>query len=119
MKIKKIDKLYNAIVFENGWRLTSHHEQDCCEEHYLDFTSIEFDEVKDLDFDLENPKEIIEKVEGYGIRLKPKNGYPVAIPGYACNNGYYSSNLTLYLYDDKDHAVFTLDITECQKWDEE
>ena len=115
MKIKKIDKLSNEIVFENGWTLTSHHEQDCCEEHYLDFASIEFDEVKDLDFDLDNPEKIIEKVEGYGIRLKPKNGYPVAIPGYAINNGYYSSDLTLYLYDEKGNIRYSLDISDCQE----
>ena len=117
MKIKKIDKINNVIVFENGWQLTSYHDQECCEEHYLDFASIELDEVKDLDFDLENPEKIIEKVEGYGIRLKPKNGYPVAIPGYAINNGYYSSDLTLYLYDEKGNVRFSLDISDCQEWE--
>lgn len=38
MKIVFVCEEY--IEFDNGFHLTSYHEKDCCEKHYVDFTSI-------------------------------------------------------------------------------
>lgn len=120
MKIAKvIDIKDNQIVFDNGYKLYSDHEQDCCEVHYLDFEHVKVEDFDGLIFDFRDYKEekFFERVKDYGIRLKPTNGHPVSIPGYAGNNGYYSNQLTLILDlgNGKEH---TYNITECQedKW---
>lgn len=111
-KIIKLEE--EVITFDDGSTLSSYHEPDCCEHHQLDPTGISLDEVEDLDFDLNQPLEnLIEKVVGYGIRLKATNNFPLPIPGYGYNNGYYSHSLSLTLKTkDKEE---TIDITECQE----
>ena len=32
------------ITFSNGWVLSSDHYQDCCENHYLDFSDLTVDD---------------------------------------------------------------------------
>lgn len=69
-----------------------------------DFDGLEFDLTVD---------DFFERIEGYGIALKPLAGFPVRIPGYGHNNGYYSDQLDLILSDGgKFKKVF--DVTECQ-----
>lgn len=106
MKVKTVDK--DSITFENGITLTSNHERDCCENHYLDFSNLKLEDFEGLEFDLSGDA-FFERVEDYGIRLIPTNGHPVSIPGYGYNNGYYSSNLDLVLSDGRE-----FNITECQ-----
>lgn len=111
----KIIKLENErILFNDGSTLTSYHAGHCCEHHELDPTGIDLEEVKDLEFDLTKPLgELIEKVDGYGIRLISSNNFPLSIPAYGYNNGYYSDQLDLTLtVDGKEQK---LDITECQE----
>lgn len=67
--------------------------------------------LEGLEFDLNNDN-FFEKVEGYGIRLIPKNGFPVSVPGYGYNNGHYTTNLTLIIA--KKYIEKEYDITECQ-----
>jgi len=101
----------DEIEFNNGVKLYSDHQQDCCESHYLSFGDLTIEDFKDLEFDLTNDA-FFKRVEDYGIELIPVNGHPVRVPGYGSNNGYYSSNLTLVLSGcgiDK-----TFDISECQ-----
>ena len=109
-KVIKVDE--ETIGFDNGLMLYSEHDQDCCESHYLSFGDLTIEDFDGLEFDL-NGDNFFERVEGYGIALLPVNGHPVRVPGYGCNNGYYSTNLTLVLSDNK---TFTkrFDITECQ-----
>ena len=64
-----------------------------------------------LEFDLESD-DFFECIEGYGIALKPLTGFPVRIPGYGSNNGYYSDQLELVLSGENVIKVF--DISECQ-----
>jgi hypothetical protein len=109
-KIIKINKY--SIEFTNNLELYSSHEQACCEEHYLDFSGIDIEDVRNLEFDL-NSDDFLEKIEGYGIRLLPKNGLPLSIPGYSNNNGYYSDNLLLKL-SLNDNVLKKFDITNCQ-----
>jgi len=106
--MKVIQVTGDFIEFDNGITLTSDHEQDCCEHHYLDFSGLKLEDFEGLDFDLSGDT-FFEKVEDYGIRLLPTNGHPVSVPGYGSNNGYYSSNLGLILSDGR-----KFDITECQ-----
>jgi len=111
----KIDSEY--IEFDNGIKLFSEHEQDCCESHYLSFADLTLEDFKGMEFNLDKD-DFFERIEGYGIALKPLNNFPVRIPGYASNNGYYSSQLELCLQDGKGFEK-TFDITKCQNWDED
>jgi len=102
----------DVIRFDNQSELCSEHEQDCCENHYLDFSNLTVEDFDNLDFDLTSP-DFFERVDGYGIRLIPVNGHPINIPGYGYNNGYYSSDLTLVMYNSG--VVTKFDISECQE----
>ena len=113
MKNLKVTEINSEqIIFENGVKLCSNHDQDCCERHYLSLSDITLDDFEGLLFDLTND-DFFERIEGYGIALKPVNGFPVRIPGYGSNNGYYSSNLSLILTENGE-IIKTYDITECQ-----
>lgn len=112
LKVVRIEP--DSMQFDNGMILHSDHEQSCCENHYLSLSDLTLDDFEDLEFDLSND-DFFERVEGYGIALKPKNGHPVRIPGYGSNNGYYSSNLALVITNIDGRGVFKqYDITECQ-----
>lgn len=112
MKNVKVKELPgDEIVFTDGTRLFSDHDQDCCENHYLDFSNLELTDFEGLEFDLSNDN-FLQKVDGYGIRLVPLNGHAVSIPGYGSNNGYYSTNLTLVVLNGGIKKTF--DVTECQ-----
>jgi hypothetical protein len=105
-----------VLLFDDGTKLYGEHDQDCCECHYLDFEHLELSDFDGLEFDLSN-ESFFERVSGYGIRLLPKNGLPIAVPGYGSNNGYYSSNIRLVVC--KDGCFTDYDVTECQdiSWD--
>jgi hypothetical protein len=51
-----------------------------------------------LEFDLDDDN-FFGRIEGYGICLVPTNGFPIRIPAYGANNGYYTTNLALILSD--------------------
>lgn len=108
MKVVRID---DALYFDDGTMLFSSHQQDCCENHYLDFSNLMMDDFEGLEFDLSG-EDFFERVENYGIALKPIKGLPVRIPGYGSNNGYYSTNLTLCL---SGPITKEFDITNCQE----
>lgn len=112
LKVIKIDS--DSIEFENGIQLYSDHDQDCCESHYLDFSDLTIEDFENLEFDLTND-DFFNRIEGYGIELIPVNGFSIKIPGYASNNGYYSSNLSLIVTDNKQFNKF-FDISECQDY---
>jgi len=107
LKVVKITE--DEIIFDNGLSLSSDHRQDCCESHYLWFKDLTLSEFEGMEFDLSND-DFFEKIEGYGIALKPTNNFPVRIAGYGSNNGYYSTELKLVISFRKEY-----DITECQE----
>lgn len=110
--MNKVTKVTSDFIeFDNEVRLFSDHSQDCCENHYLDFSDITLADFEGLEFDLAG-EDFFERIEDYGIALKPMSGFPVRIPGYGYNNGYYSSNLSLILKGTNFEKRF--DITECQ-----
>lgn len=106
----------DEITFDNGMKLYSDHNQDCCENHYLSMSDLTITDFEGLEFDLSND-DFFERIEDYGIALKPINGHPVRIPGYGSNNGYYSSNLSLVITNTDGRGTYKhYDITECQEW---
>jgi len=113
MKLVKVVNIDSDIIeFDNGISLYSKHKQDCCESHYLFLDDLTMADFEGLLFNL-SIDSFFERIEDFGIALKPSNGHTVRIPGYGYNNGYYSSNLTLVL-SKEGVIVKTFDITECQ-----
>ena len=100
-----------GLTFNNGVTLYSDHSQDCCEHHYLGMSDLTLADFEGLEFDISTDN-FFERIEDYGIALKPTNGHPVRIPGYGFNNGYYSADLTLVLKGEG--FCRTYDITDCQ-----
>lgn len=110
-KVVKIDS--ESLEFENGIKLYSNHDTDCCEHHYLSFKDLDIKDFDGLEFDL-SKDDFFERIGGYGIGLIPINGFTVRVPGYGSNNGYYSSDLGLIVTNGKDFHK-TYDISECQE----
>jgi len=108
-KVIKVDA--ESIEFENGITLSSSHESNCCESHYLSFSDLTIDDFDGLEFDLTND-DFFKRIDGYGIELMPVKGHSVKVPGYGYNNGCYSSNLDLTLSGNGFNKTF--DVTECQ-----
>ena len=100
-----------SIEFSDGTILTSNHDSDCCENHYLSMEDLSLSDFNGLEFDLSNDK-FFNRIDGYGIELVPLSGFSVKIPGYGYNNGFYSSNLDLVVK--RKNKVTTYDISECQ-----
>jgi hypothetical protein len=112
MERVSVVKVDDGLYFDNGVHLFSNHESDCCESHYLSFTDLTLADFEGLEFDLSS-EDFFERIDGYGIALKPLVGHPVRIPGYGSNNGHYSSQLDLILIDNKGvRGIFN--ISECQ-----
>lgn len=110
---KVLSVFRDRIVFDCGKKLYSWHQQDCCEQHYLDFTDLSIDDFEGLQFKLSSSGDFFERVDGFGIRLLPLNGLPISVPGYGSNKGYYSSDLDLVLEENGKETIFN--ISECQK----
>lgn len=113
-KVKVVKITQELILFNDDTELTSDHDQECCESHYLSFSDLTLDDFEGLEFDLTN-KNFFTPIHNYGIALNPINGFPVRVPGYGDNNGYYSTNLTLVIRNK--YFIRTFDITECQDID--
>lgn len=105
-----------ALVFYDGTRLYSEHIQDCCENHYLDFGDLELSDFEGLEFDLSND-DFFNRVEDFGIELKPINGHVVRVAGYGYNNGYYSSDINLIIADADGKVIKSYDVSECQNYE--
>jgi hypothetical protein len=109
-KVTKVG--YDGITFENGLKLYSNHDSECCESHELYFKDLTLEDFEGLKFDLSNDK-FFNRVDGYGIELLPIHGFPVRVAGHGFNNGYYSSQLDLILTNGRDFTK-TFDVSECQ-----
>jgi hypothetical protein len=111
MNYKVIKVNQESLEFNDGVTLSSHHDTDCCEEHWLSFNDLTLEDFEGLEFDLSSDK-FFSKIEGYGIELVPVMGYSVKVPGYGSNNGYYSDQLGLKISGLDEEKYF--DITDCQ-----
>ena len=113
MNNSKVVKVTSDFIeFDNGVQLSSYHEQDCCEHHYLNFGDVIIEDFEGLQFDLTD-EAFFKRIDGYGIELVPIHGHSVKIAGHGSNNGYYSSNLDLVLRNQKDFYK-SFNISECQ-----
>ena len=54
--MKVINVKFHTIYFEDGTEITSNHEQDCCESHYLSFGDLTLEDFDGLEFDITDDK---------------------------------------------------------------
>ena len=91
MRITRVTE--EAIIFNNGNKITYFHSPDCCEHNYADFSVLNpnvinynYDFDENLDFQI---------VEGMGFKFG-SNGHWIFIPCYSEQNGYYSHEVGIY-----------------------
>jgi hypothetical protein len=111
-KLKVLSISQEAIEFENGVKLYSNHDQDCCESHELNLQDLTMLDFEDLEFDLSNDN-FFKRIPNYGIELIPIHGHSVRIAGHGYNNGYYSSEMELVI-EQNGNVVKRYDISDCQ-----
>ena len=111
-KLKVINISSDAIDFENGFKLYSNHESDCCESHELLIGDLTMADFEGLEFDLTNDG-FFNRIPDYGIELIPIKGHSVKIAGHGSNNGYYSDQLDMII-EKEGKRIRRYDITECQ-----
>lgn len=121
----KIKSVRGSIKFDNGLELWDHHDQDCCESVYADFSVADSynciagdKSVYDLDFDDKTLLDTIERVCGEGFNLFDREGNSVFIPCYNVQNGWYSSDLSLRYGDQKRGKFKEINISDCTKFRE-
>jgi len=78
-----------SMKFTDGSELSYSHDQDCCEENYLDWSSLDDTGFYEKEFERIG----IETWE-YGIKI---NGY--SINAYSDQNGYYSNDVDVTYVD--------------------
>lgn len=102
VKIEKIGE--EEITLSDGTTIQSHHDGDCCEHHWADFSTLEINPDHSLPFTTLTLK----KVDGMGFLMNK-----MLINCYGNNNGWYSSNLDLII--DNGPLNYIWDISECQE----
>ena len=104
----KIIELYeNLIKFDDGTTITAFHAQDCCEHNYADCEQLD-DIARSRDFDTDKLE--IEILENQGFRFGNKPFNMHFVPCYSQQNGYYSTNLDIFI---NGRMVGTLECEEC------
>lgn len=109
----KVIKIQDGLEFDNGYKLYSEHESDCCEHHELTFSDLTLKDFEELEFDLSKDN-FFTKIPDYGIELNPIKGWSVKIPGHGYNNGYYGINIDLVIVDSEGKKYKQYDVSECQ-----
>lgn len=111
MRIKHVYE--DGLIFDNGAVLESFHDQDCCESHYADFTSIIGQGWEDKDFpeclrELVVQSDLPDEYTGdYGdvwrsfFQIKDVQGNKYTLTIYNSNNGYYGTGVALILTNGK------------------
>lgn len=91
MRIKNVTD--EAIIFDNGNKITFDHCADCCEYNYADFSTLtpnniwyDYDFEEELDFKYEDEM-------GFAFG---SDGHWIFIPCYSEQNGYYSDDIDIY-----------------------
>lgn len=101
MKIKTVTD--EAIIFDNGNKITYDHEQDCCEWSYADF-SILNPNVVNYDYDFNENLEF-KAVDGQGFYFG-EEGHWIFIPCYSEQSGYCSDDVDIYY--NKELVLYTI-----------
>ena len=114
-------KNLQGITFDNGSALRHFHFQDCCENVYADWKSMQVVtkisanqlNAQELDFD-KNILSKISKVNDIGFIIESEQGIKLFVSCYNQQNGYYSSNLSL-IYANGSVTYGELNISDCVK----
>lgn len=102
----------NELTFDDGTRLFSDHDQNCCENHFLGMGDLTLKDFEGLEFDLSNDN-FFKRIPDYGIELIPTEGWAIKIPGYGYNNGYYGTNIDMVVkFKNGDKRIYN--ISDCQ-----
>lgn len=119
MKIKEITEY--KIIFDNDYEMYYDHDQDCCEDNYADFEILKTYNLSTKTgkmisiFDVEFAESLcdmfVDGVEYMGFNIQSTIGEKFFIPCYSDQNGYYTTELVLYLKK-KLGVVEKLDVTE-------
>lgn len=101
MKIEKVTD--EAIIFDNGNKITFDHEQDCCENNYADFSILD---ERTVNYDFNFDEDLTFKfVDGAGFMFGSKDAlryiHWIFIPCYSDQNGYYSTDIDIYYNGNK------------------
>lgn len=125
MKIKKVTT--DCIFFDNGSMLESYHKSYCCEDHYVDFTSINDQGWEGQDFP-ETLKELLsydkqEKIDknhkvpstdsqDYNqnpytfVKIRDLEGSIYILNIYNSNNGWYANDVSLVYTSSLENAEY-------------
>lgn len=91
MKVTKSDD--GLVEFDNGLKLSSDFEPDCCTQNYLDFEQLHIGrEFKDM-----TPKEFLKAIaiKEDGFSIKDTSDVPAWVQARSEQNGYYSTGVDL------------------------
>lgn len=133
MKIERIhykgkndwtESVESYILFDNGEKLSSIHDDDCCEQVFADFKNMQvmgereknYVNADELDF-FENILDSVVPIEDLGFYLVTKQGICLLVSCYNVQNGYYSNELELE-YKGKTRNISSC-VPECEyTWEE-
>ena len=104
MKMKIIKVTDEAIVFSNGNKITYDHDQECCEQNFADFKSLEDTLAMVAEFDDNLVFEVVKGSDynkGSGFRFgNPNNMF--FVPFYSEQNGCYTTDIKIYYTNTKE-----------------
>ena len=106
MKIAKVTE--EAIIFDNGNKITFNHCLDCCEWNYADF-SILNPNVVNYNYNFKEQLEF-KAVNEMGFKFG-SDGHWIFIPCYSEQNGYYSDDIDIF-YNGNHVLNFTAEFVE-------
>lgn len=84
------------ICFSNGYVISYDHDSDCCENNYADFSHLD---TEAMSYEFHDALSF-EAVEDAGFRFGDSRR-KFFVPCYSEQNGYYSSDIDIYLNDEQ------------------
>lgn len=104
----KIAELYeDHLKFDNGDTITTSHCARCCENNYADFEQLDTI-ARNTDFDTKNIE--IDFLPDQGFRFGNKPSKMFFVPCYSKQNGYYSTQIDIYV---NGRYIGEVDCKEC------
>lgn len=91
MKVSDVNE-EEYVVFDNGVKISSFHNPDCCETNYLDFSQFKVG----MEFPAINEPQDIQKLihlRKDGLYLVSEDGLPIWAQARSYQNGYYSNSV--------------------------
>ena len=103
MKVVKSFDFDGYLEFDNGVAIESFHDNDCCEENYLDFEQF----VVGAEFPTMSAEELCRSLilKPDGLILKDSEGIPKWAQARSEQNGYYSYNVGVAIKDNSDTYI--------------